>query len=57
MNRKMVFFLLVLSGSLLTGCVEPRHTSAPVPQGSPQNVGACTCSSLINCSCAPTAAP
>ncbi len=54
-----VFFLvfIALAGSLLSGCVEPQRSSVPVPQGSPQDVGACTCSSLITCSCGSTAKP
>ncbi len=54
-----VFFgmIVALVVSSLSGCVEPRHTSEPVPKGSPQNVGDCTCSSLITCSCGSSTKP
>lgn len=58
MMKRIVFLALIaLAGLILSGCVEPRASSDPVPQGGPQNVGNCTCSSLITCSCGSTAKP
>lgn len=57
MNKIVFLALIALAGSLITGCVEPRASSNPVPQGSPQSVGDCSCSSLITCSCGSTAKP
>lgn len=56
-----IIVFIAFVGLSLTGCADSSptttRTSEPVPHGSPQNVGNCTCSSLISCSGGSPSAP